>query len=100
MDPLISTTVDSDRSEVLKKGVRAGTEFDKGVVLTEKYMIDHFEEIGQRISGHLLGYHHTCEQRILSLLLSANFIESDFQIQGYFCDGTTCVNLKAYVKSV
>jgi hypothetical protein len=55
MDPLISTTVDSDRSEVLKKGVRAGTEFDKGVVLTEKYMIDHFEEIG-RMMGLFSAY--------------------------------------------
>lgn len=55
MDPLISTTIDSDRSEVLKKGVRAGTEFDKGVVLTEKYMIDHFEEIG-RMMGLFSAY--------------------------------------------
>ena len=47
---LFATRNDIFNSDIIQRGVREGIEIDKGVVLNETYMEEHFKEIGDMLS--------------------------------------------------
>lgn len=49
-EELFATRNDIFNSDIIQRGVREGIEIDKGVVLNEAYMEEHFKEIGDMLS--------------------------------------------------
>lgn len=47
---LFATRNDIFNSDIIQRGVREGIEIDKGIVLNEAYMEEHFKEIGDMLS--------------------------------------------------